>query len=63
MQNGVKLRMNSSVNIKMLNESLNSKFDLANYYNPYSGNFEFVRRASLLTCYVNPIHGFHISQP
>ena len=24
MQNGVKLRMNSSVNIKMLNESLNS---------------------------------------
>ena len=30
MQNGVKLRMNSSVNIKMLNESLNSKFDLAN---------------------------------
>ena len=32
MQNGVKLRMNSSVNIKMLNESLNSKtFDLANY--------------------------------
>ena len=31
MRNGVKLRMKSSVNIEMLNESLNSKFDLANY--------------------------------
>ena len=30
MWNGGKLRMKSSVNIKMLNESLNSKFDLAN---------------------------------
>ena len=36
--------MNSSVNIKMLNESLNSKFDLANYF--HRSSFNTVQRST-----------------
>ena len=54
MRNGGKLRMNSSVNIKMLNESLNSKFDLANYF---SATFAYLYHYTIASpCSRAPTH-------